>query len=248
MPHTLVAVFAHPDDEVFAMGGTIARHTARGGRFALYCATAGEAGGASGLPVASREELGAVRRAELIEGLRVLGASDVVFGGRPDGALGAADADQLVGDIVRFLRERRPHIVVTFGPEGAPTGHPDHRAISRAATAAFFLAARTSEYPEQLAAGLRPHAAARLYYVTWPAPPLDRPNRHEGIPATTRIGSPATHDAELRSFMAHRSQRDHLESFKRDCLTPTEDFALVAGPPEPSGDAGDLCAGLPAGE
>ena len=240
---SLAAVFAHPDDEVFSMGGTIALHT-RGGAFSLFCATPGDAGRASGLPIASPEELGAVRRAELIEGLRVLGASDVVFGGRRDGALGQADADALVGDVVRFLRERRPDVVVTFGPEGAPTGHRDHRAISRAATAAFFLAARASEYPEQLAAGLAPHAAARLYYVTWPPPPLDLPNRHEGVPATARVDTRATHDVELRSFFAHRSQRDSLDAFRRECLTPTEDFALIAGTPQPAAEVATLFEGL----
>ena len=244
MPPALAAVFAHPDDEVFSMGGTITRHVRAGGGFSVFCATPGDAGRASGLPVTSRDELGAVRRAELIEGLRVLGASDVVFGGGADGALAQADADQLVGDIVRFLRERRPAVVVTFGPEGAPTGHRDHRAICRAATAAFFLAARATEYPAHIAAGLAPHAAARLYYVTWPPPPLDHPNRHEGVPATVRVDTRATHETELRSFLAHRSQRDHQAAFERDSLTATEDFALVAGTPQPAPMVDDLFAGL----
>ena len=66
--------------------------------------------------------------------------------GHPDKGLSAMDADVLIGDIVRFLRRVQPDVVITFGPEGAPTGHADHRAISRAATAAFFLAALPSEF------------------------------------------------------------------------------------------------------
>jgi LmbE family N-acetylglucosaminyl deacetylase len=246
MPQLLAAVFAHPDDEVFSMGGTIVRHLARGGAFALFCATPGDAGGSSGLAVSSSEELGAIRTAELVEALRILGASsDVALGGRRDGALAQADTDQLVGDVVRFLRERRPQVVVTFGPEGAPTGHRDHRAISRAATAAFFLAGRASEYPEQLGdGGLVPHAPDRLYYITWPDPPPDVPNRHEGTPATARVDTTATHATELRAFLAHRSQLDHRAAFERESLTPTEDFALVSGTPQPSALADDLFAGL----
>jgi LmbE family N-acetylglucosaminyl deacetylase len=244
MPPTLAAVFAHPDDETFSMGGTVALHGRRGGAFSLYCATSGDAGRASGLPLSSRAEVGAARRVELAAALAVLGAGDVVVGDYADGQLPEADADRLVGDVVRFLRERRPAVVVTFGPEGAPTGHRDHRAISRAATAAFFLAARATEYPEQLAAGLAPHAARRLYYITWAPPPAHVPNRHEGTPVTARVDTAATHGLELQAFLAHRTQLDSLEAFRRDCLTPTEDFALVAGTPQPAPLVDDLFAGL----
>jgi LmbE family N-acetylglucosaminyl deacetylase len=245
MPRKLAAVFAHPDDETFSMGGTIALHTGRGDPFSLYCATSGDAGRASGLPLASRAAVGEARRAELAAALSVLGAGDLVLGDHRDGALPEADADGLVGEIVRFIRERTPNVVVTFGPEGAPTGHRDHRAISRAATAAFFLAARATEYPEQVAAGLAPHAASRLYYITWPDPPAGAPNRHEGTPATARVDTASTHAVELRAFLAHRSQLDFIEPFRRDSLTATEDFALVAGAAQPAAVVGDLFAGLP---
>ena len=245
MPRSLAAVFAHPDDETFAMGGTIALHAGRGDPFALYCATDGGAGRSSGLAAASPAELGALRRQELADALRVLGApTAVVAGGHPDGRLPEVDADALVGEIVRFLRAARPTVVVTFGPEGAPTGHRDHRAICRAATAAFFLAARESEYPEQLAAGLAPHAAARLYYVSWAEPAPGSPIRHQSVPATASLDTRATHEVELRAFMAHRSQRVHEDAFRRDCLTSTEDYALVAGVPQPAPLVDDLFAGL----
>ena len=62
---SLVAVFAHPDDETFAIGGTLARYAGEGVRCSLYCATDGDAGRSSGIPVSSRAELGALRRREL---------------------------------------------------------------------------------------------------------------------------------------------------------------------------------------
>jgi hypothetical protein len=80
--------------------------------------------------------------------------------------------------------------------------------------------------------------------VTWPDPPADALNRHEGVPAAARIATADTHAVELRAFAAHRSQLDFLESFRRDCLTTTEDFALVAGTPQPAAIVGDLFAGL----
>ena len=61
------------------------------------------------------------------------------------------DPDIVIGEIVALLRRERPDVVITFGPEGAPTQHRDHRAISRLATAAFLLAGTASAFPEQLA-------------------------------------------------------------------------------------------------
>src|SRR3712207_5877735 len=165
---SIAGVFAHPDDETFSIGGTIAKYAARGVRWDLFCATDGDAGRSSGVPVGSREELGALRRNELIAAARLLGVrGEIVARGYPDGGVAEVQPDQLVGDVVQFLRDTRPDVVVTFGPEGAPNAHRDHRAISRAATAAFFLAAAPTAYPEQQRA---PQGAARLFSVSW-APP-----------------------------------------------------------------------------
>src|SRR5688572_7444220 len=130
MTRAIAAIFAHPDDEVFSIGGTIARYAGDGVRCDLYCATDGDAGRASGVAVSSRQDLGARRRAELEAGARILGFESLQFGGFPDGALAAADPDIVIGEIVGFLRRRKPTIVITFGPEGAPNAHRDHRAIS----------------------------------------------------------------------------------------------------------------------
>ena len=62
MPRTIAVVFSHPDDETFATGGTLAKYASEGARIVLYCATNGDAGKTSGIPVSSREELGALRR------------------------------------------------------------------------------------------------------------------------------------------------------------------------------------------
>src|ERR687886_749478 len=109
MTHSIAAIFAHPDDETFSMGGTLAKYAARGVRFDLFCATDGDGGRSSGVPVASREELGALRRNELIAAARLLGVrGEIVARGYPDGGLAEVDPDRLVGDIVAFIRDARP--------------------------------------------------------------------------------------------------------------------------------------------
>jgi LmbE family N-acetylglucosaminyl deacetylase len=237
---TLAAVFAHPDDETFATGGALAKYAKTGTRVALYSATDGDAGRSSGIPFSSREELGRIRRAELLQACAVLGVQHVEHGGHPDGALAAADPDVVIGQIVAFLRRERPQVVLTFGPEGAPTGHRDHRAISRFATSAVLLAG-TAAFPEQLDAGLSRHRPDRLCYVTWPMPfPGDRPAQ-EGQPIQIRVPVEDWLRTKLDAYLAHRTQLDHEAYFRTVALLPTEDYFVALGPPA-SGD--DLFEGI----
>ena len=240
---TLAAVFAHPDDETFATGGTLAKYAEAGARCSLYCATDGDAGRSSGIPVSSREELGRLRRAELLEACALLGVTRVDHGGHPDGALHGTEPDVVIGEIVAFLRRERPSVVLTFGPEGAPTGHRDHRAISRLATSGVLLAGTTA-FAEQFDTGLTPHRAERLCYVTWPEPaPGDAP-RQPGQPIQIRIGVERWHPRKLEAFFAHRTQREHQAYFEREAMPPTEDYFVALGAPVPAG-ATDLWDGLP---
>jgi LmbE family N-acetylglucosaminyl deacetylase len=226
----LAAVFAHPDDETFATGGTLAKYAEEGSRVSLYCATDGDAGRASSIPFSSREELGRIRRAELLEACARLGVHAVEHGGHADGALNAADPDVVIGQIVAFLRRERPSVVLTFGPEGAPTGHRDHKAICRFATSAVMLAG-TSAFPEQLSNGLAPHRPDRLCYVTWPMPfPGDRPAQ-EGQPIQLRVPIERWHPKKLDAFFAHRTQLDHEAYFRTVALLPTEDYYVALGGP-----------------
>ena len=241
----LALLFAHPDDETFAAGGAVAAYAAAGVACHLFCATDGDAGKSSGIAVATRAELGPLRRAELAAAAGILGIRSVHLAGHADGALPEYDADALTGELVAFLREHRPQVVITFGPEGAPNGHRDHRALSRAATAAFHLAARPTAYPEQLAAGRRVHQAARLYYVTWEPPPLDDPKRLEGVPATARVDTRARHATKRAAFRAHRTQAMHEATFERLSMTPDELYALAGGTPQRAAVVADLFDGLP---
>jgi LmbE family N-acetylglucosaminyl deacetylase len=239
----ITAVFAHPDDETFATGGTLAKYVEQGARCSLYSATDGDAGRSSGIPVSSRAELGVIRRAELEAACAALGVGTLECGGFPDGALAAADPERVMSDIVALLRRERPQVVLTFGPEGAPTGHLDHRAICRLATSAVLLAGTTTAYPEQLEAGLSPHRPQRLCYVTWPVPGPGEAPRKEGQPRQLCIPVARWHPRKLEAFFAHRTQLDHEAYFRREAMPPSEDYFVALGAPAPAG-ADDLFAGL----
>ena len=233
----LLFCFAHPDDETFAVGATVARYANVG--TALVCATRGEAGRVTAMPGASRDEVGRVREAELHAAAAVLGLGDVELLGHPDGALAQVDTDRLVGQLVLSIRRHRPRVVVTFGPEGAATGHRDHRAISRAATAAWFLAGLGTAYPEHGA----PHAPSRLCYFSWEPPRPDDELQLLGVPADVRIPIAPWQDTKWRAFVAHASQRHHEARFRALLLDRDEFYAVASGVPVPPG-CDDLLAGL----
>jgi LmbE family N-acetylglucosaminyl deacetylase len=174
----------------------------------------------------------------------VLGVAALECGGHPDGALAAVDPEVVLAEIVRLIRRERPGVVLTFGPEGAPTQHRDHRAVSRLATAAFLLADTTTAYPEQLAEGLAPHRGDRLCYVTWPAPPPGFDPDTEGQPIDIRVPVHEWLPRKYQAFEAHRTQHAHRAHFERLALAETEDYFVAIGTPAPRG-AAELFAGLP---
>ena len=238
MASALLAAFAHPDDETFAVGGTLHRYADRG--VTLVCATRGAAGRTSGVEVAGPADVARIREAELRAAAAILGIGRVVLLDHPDGGLAQVDPDVLVGSLVRAIRAERPRVVLSFGPEGAPTQHRDHRAISRATTAAFFLAAIPTALPDAGAA----HRAARLCYLTWATPLASDELQAQGLPIDVAIDTRPSRDAKWRAFLAHRSQGHHEARFRTLSLERDEFFALGSGVPFPSRPADDLFAGL----
>ena len=236
-------MFAHPDDETFTSGGTIAKVAAAGDRIDLFCATDGDAGRSSGIPISSRAELATLRRAELSAAARLLGVASLTTPGYGDGILKEVDQDRLTAEIVLFLRRCRPEVVVTFGPEGAPTQHRDHRAISRAVTAAFFLAGLRTEFTEQLREA-EPFASARLYYCAWDPPAADAQLAALSVPVTCRVSVVEYLDIKRQAFLAHTTQRQHQSRFEELAMGPVEQFALAAGAPQPRPVTESLFEGL----
>ncbi len=132
MTRTLLVILAHPDDESFGMGGTLAKYAAEGAQVTLICATRGEAG----IVDMSPEDAGQVRECELYEAARTLGIAEVRSLGYRDGKLAQADPKQVTARLVIAMQEIQPQVVITFGPDGI-SGHPDHVAIHQLATQAF---------------------------------------------------------------------------------------------------------------
>jgi len=163
----LLGVFAHPDDETFCAGGTFARYAGEGAEIMVVSATRGQAGQIRDARLGTRRTIGAVREGELRLACERLGVAHVQCWDYPDGGLGEDDAADLVGRVVRLIREFRPEVTISFGPEGA-YGHPDHMTISAAVTAACQQAGDPACFPDQLAGGLAPHEPDRLYYSYFP--------------------------------------------------------------------------------
>lgn len=172
---SLLATFAHPDDEAFGTGGTLARTAAGGADVTLVCATRGEEGEISDANLATPETLPAVREDELRCASRALGINEPIFlDYRDSGMAGTpqnkdprafinAPVDEVVARLVGFIRRLRPQVVITFDPNGG-YGHPDHRTIHRHTVAAFHAASDADRYPDQG----RPWQPARLFYTVIP--------------------------------------------------------------------------------
>jgi LmbE family N-acetylglucosaminyl deacetylase len=167
----LLAVLAHPDDESLGVGGTLAKYAAEGVETFLVTATLGERGRFRGHPQdhpshPGPEALAGIRETELRAAARTLGVRELILLGYPDQALDRVAVSEAIARIVGAVRRLRPHVVLTFGPDGA-YGHPDHIAISQLTTAAIVAAADGSITAAD-AAVLPPHAVEKLYYMAMP--------------------------------------------------------------------------------
>ncbi|HLL78781.1 MAG TPA: PIG-L family deacetylase [Ktedonobacteraceae bacterium] len=170
----LLGVYAHPDDEG-GVSGALLHYKTLGVEPGLVVATRGEVGEISDPALATPENLGQVREGEMRAAAEVLGVEHLWFldyrdsgmAGTPDNqdphAFMQASAAEVVGKLVAIIRSFRPQVMVTFDETGA-YGHPDHIAIYRYTTSAFYAAADGVQYPELGPA----HMVSKLYYSAFP--------------------------------------------------------------------------------
>lgn len=130
-PKRMLVILAHPDDESFAVGGTLAKYAHQDVQVILLCATCGEAGISGVEP----EEAGDIRERELRRAVEHLGI-EVYFLGYPDGGLAQSKLDALLETIACWIDLVQPQVILTFGPDGV-SGHPDHVTISNIVTQAY---------------------------------------------------------------------------------------------------------------
>lgn len=171
----ILAVLAHPDDESFGMGGTLAWYANCGAIVSLICATRGEAGDVDAHYLEGFSSKAERRESELRCAASMLGLTNVYLlpyrdsgmQGSPDNhhprALAAAPPDEVVAHVVYYIRLLRPHVVLTFDPIGGYR-HPDHIAIQRATVQACASAPDATAYPGDLP----PYQPHKLYFHTFP--------------------------------------------------------------------------------
>ncbi len=170
----LVAVLAHPDDETFGMGGTLALYAHRGVEVHLICATRGEVGDVAPELMRGFDSVGDLREHELrcaaehlgLRGVHFLGYRDSGMPGSPDNrhaqALAAQPVNEVAHQVVCLLRQLKPQVVITVDPIGGYR-HPDHIAIQRATLEAFSACGDESLFSDCLPA----HSPQKLYYHTF---------------------------------------------------------------------------------
>jgi len=170
----LLSVLAHPDDETFGMGGTLALYAQQGVEVHLICATRGELGDIDDEYKERIKSAACLRTQELRCATKILGIDQLhILNYRDSGmpgseanghpkALAAQPIDQVAAEVAHLIRQIRPDVVVTFDPIGGYR-HPDHIAIQLATEKAFELAADT-DFDDP--SGLPPFQPEKLFYHT----------------------------------------------------------------------------------
>ena len=204
----LLAVFAHPDDESFLAGGTLAKYAHLGWDVFLVCATYGESGQRGEYEALGVNEFANIRRAELQAACNALGIHSPMFLECADRAVAVICWNSAAKEMVRVIRRLQPDVVVTFGPDGI-SGHPDHVALSQIVTSAFWVAT-VHRFPWRKAVKAR-HSS--LYYVLRSTSVPQCCGQNETVPVpplTTAIDIGGFGDLKLAAVHCHRSQR-HLQ-------------------------------------
>lgn len=236
MTRSLLAVFAHPDDETFRPGGTLALLAKAGVRVQVLTATLGEAGACGDPPRCDPNELPVIREGELRCACQALGLEEPILMGLPDGQLSSLDPKVIQAKIIEVIDIFRPQIILSFGPRGL-SGHPDHIAIGRSAldvyrqcedVVAFYSVAVPSSVVENVRL---PHLNA--------TPDKD---------ITHTIDVSEVWESKLKAIRCHQTQMAESPILKADIVKQRmflgrEHFCLVErrrDTPKPICDEGDL--------
>jgi mycothiol S-conjugate amidase len=269
-PTTILAIFAHPDDEIGA-GSTLAHYAGAGVRIVLACASRGEAATIYCEECATRENLAEVRTRELECACKQLGVAELRWLDWPDGGIQSLPRDEAVGQVVAIIREVKPRVIITH-PENGLYPHPDHLAVWEIVRAAFRTAADPEQYPDAgpawAADRLFTRAMPQSFFDAAPAfaayrvqlngqqlPFLATPD--DQIDVVMRVAPCA--ERRMAAWDCHRSQHNPDSAFSqmpaelRQAMAENEHFVLAAaraplpdGAADPEGIADDLLAGLAA--
>jgi len=189
MSRHLLVIMPHPDDETFAVGGTIALYAKEGVPVTYLCGTKGEMGRNMGRPVfATRESLPLLRERELRDACEALGVTDLRFLGIRDKTTEFLDPEELATHLRGYIEEIQPSLIITYHP--LYSVHPDHMALGAATVRAV----------EQMEPSKRPPVHTRAFGK-----------------ASVALGDPdlvvdcsSVIDVKMAAIRAHRSQSENM--------------------------------------
>ena len=217
-PTDILVITPHPDDAEFGVAGTVARWTAAGKQVVYVVCTNGNKG-TSDISL-KPEQLVQIRMQEQRNAANVLGVQEVIFLAYPD--QGLEDTPEFRKQIVRLIRQYRPHTIVTADPYRRYIWHRDHRITGQVVLDAVFPYARDHlAYPDLIEEGLMPHKVQEMLF--WAS---------EDINYRSDITN--TFDLKVKALRCHKSQMRELgdpnpEGFLRKrCrdIAMNEDFEL----------------------
>jgi len=238
----MLCLFAHPDDECYGPGGTIAQCALDGGDVFVTCFTAGEAGTIGISKTLSPAVLAERRRRELAAACDALGVAGHRILGVPDRGVVDVDANWAVREIVADILRHRPQVVVTFHHRGV-SGHPDHIAVAGFLESAFSAAGEDG--PAVYFEWGIPRRRALLY---------ERPNltpiEEEEIAAVVTASDDAM-EQKLAAIRAHETQYDFFLGLQarfdyREMSNPEYFARRRSRATPPTGVVSDLWEGIDA--
>lgn len=216
MKPALFAIFAHPDDEAFGPGGTLALY-AKTHDVYIICATRGEAGDNN--IDGDTSHLGNVREHELKESAKILGAKNVFFLDFRDGCLCNSVYHEVAREIMKITDKYKPEILLTYEMRGV-SGHLDHVAVSLITHYVF----QKTVYTKKLMAFCIPFDMTDGWeYFVYVPPGLKRDEMDETIDVSS------VWDTKMKALNKHKSQIKEVSSYLEEMLSLPKDehFMIV---------------------
>lgn len=205
--------FAHPDDETFSSGGTIAKLAGAGVEVKLICATKGEVGSVGNPPITTLEKLGETREQELRKAAKILGIARIYFLGFTDGTLHKISRLKIEKAVLQILEQEKPDVVITFNKTGG-SNHPDHKAIGKATTDAFIKYMVVSKKHVKLYHNAMPKSFIKMFEEKGLS--YNAFGKVKGVSdqeITTRVDIKDFFDIKIKALKCHKTQHQDLERF-----------------------------------
>jgi LmbE family N-acetylglucosaminyl deacetylase len=203
----IVAIFAHPDDESFGPGGTLAL-LSKDHAVYIICVTSGDVGGP-----------GDIREKEIEASAKILGIKKVFLLRYGDGTLSNNIYHNVADDIQQILNLYKPEKLLTFESKGI-SGHIDHIAISMVTTFLF----EKLEYAKELWYFCISKAHRTLikdYFIYFP-------QGYERDEVDEVVDVSDVWDVRIASMHCHQSQKSDMEFIEKNLQSlPREEYFLV---------------------